>query len=219
MEGARVAASRLRRFKTIFRQAHYWRGSGAQLLRSRRTWQRVLSERLEASAAMGKGAAGDRDPETMEGGGWAVLEPLPALNTAEIMEHHNALVLVAVEDRDAMVNPLGHEWRLGARADVLSCCKTAGMRVPAGEATAENPRTLKEDLAAATARLLSGRYDHVCFNLRLLRHSDSRVRGIVEDAQAYRGAGALPACCAGVSLTKVMEESTSTFSRCRGQET
>ena len=92
MEGARVAASRLRRFKTIFRQAHYWRGSGAQLLRSRRTWQRVLSERLEASAAMGKGAAGDRDPETMEGGGWAVLEPLPALNTAEIMEHHKRLM-------------------------------------------------------------------------------------------------------------------------------
>ena len=61
---------------------------------------------------------------------WTVDNDIPAITAAEILDRHNALVVVAINDHDELVRPLEREWRLGAQADVLSCSNTAGVRTP-----------------------------------------------------------------------------------------
>ena len=124
---------------------------------------------------------------------WAVDNEIEAITTAEVLERHDALVLVAVEDHGEMVRPLEREWRMGAQADVLSCRNAAGVRTPPRTGASESDyEAAKCDLTRALTRLLARGYKRAVFDRRLLFHPDKRFRALVEEAQLYRGVGVPP---------------------------
>ena len=124
---------------------------------------------------------------------WAVDNAIEAITTAEVLERHDALVLVAVEDHEEMVRPLEREWRMGAQADVLSCRNVAGVRTPPRTGASESDyEAAKCDLTRALTRLLARGYKRAVFDRRLLFHPDKRFRALVEEAQLYRGVGVPP---------------------------
>ena len=85
---------------------------------------------------------------------WAVDNEIEAITTAEVLERHDALVLVAVEDHEEMVRPLEREWRMGAQADVLSCRNVAGVRTPPRTGASESDyEAAKRDLTRSLTRL------------------------------------------------------------------
>ena len=77
----------------------------------------VTKQVVQALALQVVGTEEERVPEssgTMEGGeqvlnNWSVKTDLKAVNTAEVLEHHDTLVLVAVSDAAELVHPLGRE--------------------------------------------------------------------------------------------------------------
>ena len=119
---------------------------------------------------------------------WAVYDDLPAISTAEILGHHNALVLVAIRDPQDLIEPLEKAWEVGRLGDVLSCRNAAAIRVPPAEnPTEEDYRTARRDLATAITRCLLGDYEYAAFDPELLTNKDARFRALIESAQVFRG--------------------------------
>lgn len=131
----------------------------------------------------------------------------PAITTAEVLDRHDALVVVAVNDHNKLVRPLKREWRMGAQVDVLSCSNTAGVRTPPLHGASEDDYAVAErDLARAMVRLLTQDYDLVVFDRRLLFHPDKRFRAVMTAAQQHCGVGKPPSFLVDQPLDSIVAE-------------
>ena len=129
----------------------------------------------------------DPSTESIEAA-WSVSYNLLAANCGEVLEQHSSLVLVAVKDADALRSPHERVWKVGSKADVLSACNTAGIRVPAiaREGQPIDYDRTKRDLSTAFVRLASGRYDRLVVDPELVKKdADPRVKGYIDEMVKY----------------------------------
>lgn len=142
---------------------------------------------------------------------WSINTEIKVLNVTEALEHYDTLLVVAIEDPREFENPLDRPWQVGSKADLLSCCNTAGVQVPEDVATEADYVACQVGLAKAITRMMVCDYKRIAFDPLLTGSKDKRLRRLVEEAQVYRGAGALPTFMRNISLHDVMTDHYNSF--------
>ena len=118
------------------------------------------------------------------------------MNVPETLENFDTLVVVAVDDPRELDNPLDRPWCIGSKANLLSCCNTAGVRVPRDAATESDYSACEVDLAKVITRMMVSDYKQIAFDPLLSEHKDRRLRSLIEEAQSTVEWGRYQRSCA-----------------------